>query len=177
MTLLTGTLSVPGFASASYGLGYQYDEVGNLTQRTLTVLAATIQATYVYDSMDRLTSVSETASGLPTATAGYEYDSAGRLWAKTYGNNDRVEHRYYDAESRLSGMTVKNGAATVRNLDYTRESDGQPALDRGADGTLTSYQYDAAYQLTRETLAGGDGERVDVRYGGQHPRSPRPGGP
>lgn len=31
-------------------------------------------------------------NGTVAASAGYQYDGAGRLWKKTYGNNDVVTH-------------------------------------------------------------------------------------
>jgi hypothetical protein len=40
--------------------------------------------------MNRLTNVVQLTNGVESARAGYQYDSAGRLWKKSYGNDDVV---------------------------------------------------------------------------------------
>nr|WP_321349312.1 RHS repeat-associated core domain-containing protein [uncultured Methanoregula sp.] len=174
VTHLNASLAVPGFANVSYGLGYVYDAAGNVTQRTLTGLANTITATYGYDTMDRLTSVSESAGGALTATAGYQYDSAGRLLLTGYGNGDQVE-RLYDAESRLRNLTVRNGATPVKTLVYVPDAMGNLQAIT-ADGAQTAYAYDAGYQLIREVLPnGGDVNEWDYDSAGNLVTARRPG--
>ena len=58
---------------------YQYDGVGNRTNRTST-LAGVSSATYAYDSNDRLTTDSYDSAGNTTNSSGnvYEYDIDGR---------------------------------------------------------------------------------------------------
>ena len=174
VTQLNASLAVPGFTNASYTLGYQYDADGKVTQRIFTRLATTITATYGYDTMDRLTSVSESAGGALTATAGYQYDSAGRRWLTGYGNADQVE-RLYDAESRLRNLTVRNGATTVKALVYVPDAMGH-LQSITADGAQTAYAYDAGYQLIREVLPnGGDVNEWDYDGAGNMVAARRPG--
>ena len=124
--------------------------------------------------MDRLTSVSESAGGALTATAGYQYDSAGRLWLTGYGNADQVE-RLYDAESRLRNLTVRNGATTVKTLVYVPDAMGN-LQSITADGAQTAYAYDAGYQLIREVLPnGGDVNEWDYDGAGNLVTARRPG--
>ena len=124
--------------------------------------------------MDRLTSVSETASGFPTATAGYLYDAAGRPWTTTYGNNDQIVYGY-DGESRLTSLTIKNGATTVKTLVYVPDAMGN-LQSLTADGAQTVYAYDAGYQLIREVLPnGGDVNEWDYDGAGNLVTARRPG--
>jgi len=155
-THLNATLSVPGFTNVQYGLSYQYDAAGRLTNRTVTGLGTNLQATYVYDAMNHLASVTETVTGFPSTTVAYQYDTPGRLLWKTYGNNDTVEYRY-DGESRLSGMTVKNGSTTLTNYVYARNAMGNILSIISTNGARTDYAYDAGDQLIRETLPNNGG--------------------
>lgn len=87
--------------------------------------------------MDRLASVSETASGFATATAGYQYDAAGRLWLTTYSNGDQVE-RLYDTESRPRNLSVRNGTTTLKTFVYVPDVMGN-LVSITADGAQTTY--------------------------------------
>ena len=166
VTHLTASLNVPGFTPVTYSMGYQYDADGNVSQRALTLpgLATPLTATYTWDNMERLSSVSETASGFATVTAGYQYDGAGRLWLTTYGNNDQVE-RGYDTESRLRGLTIRNGATTLKSFVYVPDVMGN-LQSISTDSGLTSYTYDAGYQLVRETLPNGQVNEWDYDSAG-----------
>ena len=56
-------------------------------------------------------------NGAATASAGYQYDAAGRLWQKTYGNNDVATYSY-DVESRLLSLGITNGTTLVQAYTY-----------------------------------------------------------
>ena len=64
--------------TADSNFGYQYDDNGNLTRKTL--LATGNYTVYTYDPENRLTKVEEFAAGNPTAvaTSTYRYDGLGR---------------------------------------------------------------------------------------------------
>lgn len=84
-------------ADANYG--YQYDDNGNLTRKTL--LATGNYTQYTYDAENRLVKVEEFAAGNPTAIAisTYRYDGLGRRIEKVTPTGTR---RYiYDGEDIL----------------------------------------------------------------------------
>ncbi len=149
--------SIPGFATVRYQIAYQFDAVGNLTNRTITGLrsfADNIQTRYGYDVMNRLTTVTQLVNSAQTATAAYTYDAAGRLQKKTYGNNDIATYAY-DAESRLLNLGITNGTTSVQAYSYGWDAGGNilALTNFEATGSVipTYYAYDDAGQLTSET--------------------------
>ena len=132
---------MPGFAQVQYGLSYQYDAAGRLTQRTVTGLATSLQATYVYNAMNRLERVTETVAGFPNTTVAYQYDTPGRLLWKAYGNNDTAEYRC-DGESRLSTTNIQLNA-----YQYVYSQAGQRTFATNSNSHFSEYQYDALGQL------------------------------
>ena len=150
--VLTNTVSfsVPGLSHVAYGLAFQYDAVGNATNRLLTGLTEftnTLATAFAYDSMNRLLSVSDAY-----AAVSYTF-STGRLTAKTYGNGD-VTRWDYDAESRPIGMTTSNGVAAVQGWQYGYDKMGMITSITDMATNCWTYEYDAVYRLTREVLNG-----------------------
>ena len=47
-------------------------------------MGGAIATRYAYDAMNRLTNMVQTTNGAVSASAGYAYDTAGRLWKKIY---------------------------------------------------------------------------------------------
>ena len=76
--------------------GYQYDDNGNLTRKTL--LAMGNFTAYMYDAENRLTKVEEFAAGNPTPafTSTYRYDGLGRRIEKVA--NGQTKRYVYDGE-------------------------------------------------------------------------------
>jgi len=104
--------------------------------------------TYGYDSADRLTSISQGASGVAIA-----YDDANRRTSVTLP--DSIAEQYaYDTADRLTGITYKLGASTLGDLNYSYDVAGQR---NGAWGTYArtglpaaqTYTYNAANQVTK----------------------------
>ena len=99
--------------------------------------------------MNRLTNVVQLTNGTATANAGYQYDAAGRLWKKTYGNNDVVTHGY-DMEGRLLSLGITNGATPVLWYGYQWDAGGNILAITNNGTNITLYGYDRAGQLTNE---------------------------
>ena len=154
--------NIPGFATVKYQIAYQFDAVGNVTNRTITGLQGlteSITTRYQYDVMNRLTNVVQLTNAATTASAWYSYDAAGRLWKKGYGNGDVVTHSY-DMESRLLSLGITNNSSLVTCYTYGWDNGGN-ILSITNNGTNVSlYGYDRAGQLTNEVcltngIAGG----------------------
>ena len=99
--------------TADINFGYQYDDNGNLTRKTLLATGNFTQ--YTYDAENRLTKVEEFAVGNPTAfaTSTYRYDGLGRRIEKI-GNG--ITRRYvYDGEDIL----LEYDGANVVQARYT----------------------------------------------------------
>jgi YD repeat-containing protein len=112
-----------------------------------------IETRYAYDVMNRLTNVVQLTHGAATASAWYDYDSAGRLRHKGYGNGDVVTHGY-DTESRLLSMGITNNTAPVLWYAYGWDKAGNILAITNNGTNVTLYGYDAAGQLTNEVVVG-----------------------
>jgi len=99
--------------------------------------------------MNRLTNVVQLTNGVTTANAWYQYDGAGRLWKKGYGNGDVVTHAY-DTESRLLSMAITNGAMLVTRYNYQWDAGGNILAITNNGTNIVLYGYDRAGQLTNE---------------------------
>lgn len=76
---LTGILA--GAGNVIQNLGYQYDSVGNLTTRTDG--NQTLTETFVYDTLNRLTSSTVNSGGAGIVTMNYAYDALGNITSKS----------------------------------------------------------------------------------------------
>jgi RHS repeat-associated protein len=154
--------NIPGFAPVKYQIAYAFDAVGNLTNRLINGLMGftnSLRTRYEYDVMNRLTNVVQWADGQETGRAAYQYDLAGRLWKKTYGNGDVVTHGY-DAEGRLVSLGITNGTAGVWWSTYQWDAGGNILAITNNGTNVNLYSYDRTGQLTNEIvftngLAGG----------------------
>lgn len=139
------------YTSVTYRIENKYDTAGNVRTQIVTGLSGwtgSITITNGFDSMNRLTRVAQSVGGSLQAAADYQYDAAGRLWRKSYGNNDQVTHGY-DAESGLRVMEATNAGASLFQYGYAWNANGHLVhLTNGA--LVTTYGYDAIGQLTNE---------------------------
>jgi RHS repeat-associated protein len=152
-------------ADANYG--YQYDDNGNLTRKTL--LATGNYSQYTYDAENRLTKVEEFVAGNPTPafTSTYRYDGLGRRIEKVA--NGQTKRYVYDGEDIL----LEYNGSNVLQARYTHGPgiDEPIAVTKGSNtffyhqdglGTVTdltdstgattkSYSYDAYGTIVDQT--------------------------
>ena len=125
-----------------------------------------------YDDENNLTSQTQTLNGT-TYTTSYAYDTDNRLTQSTTGTTSA--NYTYDAYSRMTGITAKNGSSTVVSTSityknpsttttstqvnkwttggktYTYTYDSRGNITAISDGSnTTTYVYDSLDQLTRE---------------------------
>jgi RHS repeat-associated protein len=154
-------------ADANYG--YQYDDNGNLTRKTL--LATGNYTQYTYDPENRLTKVEEFAAGNPTPafTSTYRYDGLGRRIEKVA--NGQTKRYIYDGEDILleyDGSNVLQArythgpgidepiAVTKGGSTFFYHQDGLGTvtdLTDSAGATAKSYSYDAYGTIVDQTGA------------------------
>jgi RHS repeat-associated protein len=121
-----------GSPDASYTDTYQYDSVGNRTQKVHTVGSNVTTIAYTYDSNgdDRL--MTETATGAGAYTTNYTYDNNGSLESVVRTGTGATTSNYtYDVQNRL--VTAIVGGATTT---YTYDANGN-RVSSTQDSTTT----------------------------------------
>jgi RHS repeat-associated protein len=120
---------------------YKYDGDGNLVQQVNYNPAGTIldTFTYVYDSKNRITSVTSNAG-----TTTYIYDELDQLKKETHADGTIYDYTYDEVGNRLTMMvTPASGTSTTTTYSY----DDANQLT-GVNGT--SYTYDPKGNLTSD---------------------------
>jgi RHS repeat-associated protein len=113
---------------------FSYDSRGNL----LTAIDADSSTSFVYDSADRLTKVTDGDGRFVS----YAYDAAGRR-TQMADNLGNVVNYSYDTVGRLSNL--KNGTNSLI-ASYAYDSIGNLSRSDNGNGTYTTYSYDKAGQ-------------------------------
>jgi YD repeat-containing protein len=123
---------------------YQYDEAGNIADRTYPDSS---EASAAFDEDGRLTSIT---SG--TATTAFDYDEANNLTTVTLpSGNGHVATRSYDDAGRLTSVENAKGATVLSQFDWTLDEAGNPTVaetTRGTNHVYDAYEYDARNRLT-----------------------------
>ncbi|OGD13713.1 MAG: hypothetical protein A2W20_04905 [Candidatus Aminicenantes bacterium RBG_16_66_30] len=119
-----------------HAASYIYDAVGRLT--TVSYLART--QSYVYDWLDHVTSETHPETGL----IGYEYNSANRLFKKTWGGTQQFYN--YNASGQLLSTT---GAETVT---YGYDEKGALESASGPGWSRTGIKHNDLGAVTEETI-------------------------
>ncbi|MCA1614954.1 MAG: hypothetical protein LC795_15150 [Acidobacteria bacterium] len=151
-----------GLAGPAYGYrtAYRYDALGNL----LEVTQGAQTRAYVYDSLSRLTSVTNPENG----TTFYTYDANANLLTKRDARGTTAAYRY-DALNRNITVSYTPGGATAATPAVSRYYDNAAA---GANGLGRPWRSEAA-QTAQTTLeqydSAGRPRRVTQKFwtGGQ----------
>lgn len=138
------------FNRASYG----YDAVGNLTSISDSADSA-YNRTLDYDSMNRLTRVTT-----PAGSGDIAYDGAGNITRQRIGSL-QLDYRY-DGSNRLSSLSA---VPSTHSTSY-----GYDALGNIASAQGKTYQYDAVPNLTCVNC-GGAGGSILYTYDGDQKRT------
>ncbi len=144
-----GRLTYKDTAAGRLDYGYY---ANNLLKDTVSSNSGGVNVGYRYDELNRLESVDDTSTGLPTRTTGYTYNANGSLETVTQPN--AIVHTYgYDALNRLRGLVVTRGATLLRSYEYKLRATGHRRQAIEGTGRTTDYVYDELYRLTGETIA------------------------
>jgi|GEM_PF-959907 len=118
-------------------VSYPYDANGNRSQMT----DGTGSTTYLYDELDRLTSVTSPGS----QTVGYRYDLDGNRDKLIYPDQSPVTYQYDNAD-RLTSLT---DWAQRPATSYQYNPDNTLQKITNVDGSIAQYSYDNAMRLTQ----------------------------
>jgi len=145
MDRLTGTTAQYSFLSGTtFTNAYTYDAASNRTGYTAPDGSTN---TYSYDTLNRLTSLVNSATG----TFGFSYDALSRRTQLTRPNGITTNYSY-DSLSRLLSVLHQSGTSTIDGAEYTLDSAGNRTAKADEYAGVTSdYTYDALYELTQVT--------------------------
>jgi len=141
-------------ASPEGTLNYTYDTAGNLLS-TISSNANGVNTTYTYDTLYRLATVSDNASGIRpgTGTTTYNYDAAGNLAGYLYPNGVQTTYTH-DSLNRLTNMSVIGSQnSALASYGYTLGAAGNRLSVTEHNGRSVNYLYDDLYRLTNEKVA------------------------
>jgi RHS repeat-associated protein len=143
MGRLIGTTTQYTFLPGNtYTNGYTYDAASNRTGFTAPDGSTN---TYAYDSLNRLSTLTNSATG----QFGFGYDALSRRTSLTRPNNVTTSYNY-DSLSRLLSVLHQAGGVTIDGANYTLDNAGnRTSKINQLNGVTENYNYDPIYQLTQ----------------------------
>jgi RHS repeat-associated protein len=145
MGRLTGTTATYSFLSGTtFTNAYTYDAASNRTGYTAPDGSTN---TYSYDTLNRLTTLANSATG----SFGFSYDALSHRTQMSRPNGINTNYTY-DNLSRLLSILHQAGTSTIDGDAYTLDSAGNRTAKTDEYASVTSnYTYDALYELTQVT--------------------------
>ena len=146
--LTQATTSYTFLTGRNFTASYSYDAASNRTGFTDPENGAT---SYVYDTLNRLQTLTPPAAFSGTGNFGFSYDALSRRTQMTRPNGLKSVYAY-DNLSRLLSVLHQSGATTLDGASYTVDNAGNRATktDQLA-GVTSNYTYDPLYELTQVT--------------------------
>ncbi len=146
--LTSASASYTFLTARSFTNGYSYDAASNRTGFTDPENGSTA---YVYDTLNRLQTLTPPAAFSGTGSFGFGYDALSRRTQMTRPNNVTTNYAY-DNLSRLQSALHQLSGTTIDGASYGLDSAGNRTskTDQRA-GVTSNYSYDAIYELTGVT--------------------------
>ena len=156
MGRLTGTTTAYAFLTArNFTTSYTYDKASNRTGFTDPESGSTA---YVYDTLNRLQTLTPPSGFTATGNFGFSYDALSRRTQMTRPNSVTTNYAY-DNLSRLTSILHQLAGSTIDGATYTVDNAGnRTAKTDQRTAVATNYGYDAIYQLLSATQGGGTAE-------------------
>jgi RHS repeat-associated protein len=146
--LTNTTTSYTFLAGRNFTTSYGYDAASNRTGFTDPESGAT---SYVYDTLNRLQTLTPPAAFSGTGNFGFSYDALSRRTQMTRPNGLKSVYAY-DNLSRLQSVLHQSGTTTLDGAAYAVDNAGnRTSRTPQPSGTASNYAYDAIYQLTGVT--------------------------
>ena len=128
----------------TYSNAYTYDAASNRTGFTAPDGST---ATYVYDTLNRLATLTDSQTG----QFGFSYDALSRRTGLTRPNGVNTSYNF-DSLSRLASVLHKAGTTTLDGAGYAYDNAGNRTSKTNYLNNITEqYTYDPLYQLTQVT--------------------------
>ena len=147
MGRLTNTTTSYAFLTGrNFTTSYAYDAASNRTGFTDPESGAT---SYVYDTLNRLQTLTPPAAFSGTGNFGFTYDALSRRTQMTRPNGLKSVYGY-DNLSHLLSVLHQSGSTTIDGATYTVDNAGNRTAKTDKQTNVTSnYGYDSVYQLTQ----------------------------
>jgi RHS repeat-associated protein len=146
--LTTTTTSYAFLAGRNFTTSYAYDAASNRTGFTDPENGAT---SYVYDTLNRLQTLTPPSAFSGTGNFGFTYDDLSRRTQMTRPNGLKSVYAY-DNLSRLQSVLHQSGSTTLDGAAYAVDNAGnRTSRTPQPSGTASNYAYDNIYQLTGVT--------------------------
>jgi len=153
---------------------------GNMVMSQTIINSVYFEDNYTYDSLNRLTAVSENQNGTPIGTQEYDYDRWGNRTIKTTTSAifNKKQFSVNTANNRLgvpsgqSGVMDYDAAGNLTNDTYTgagnRTYDAENKMTSawGGNNQAQTYKYDGAGQRIKRTVNGEETWQV-YGFGGE----------
>ena len=132
----------------TFDLDYDYDNVGNVMQISGdTATTSDVEVNYAYDSLYRLTDVTDAITNFH-GTIGYEYDEVGNRLSRTGGVGfEDVDYNYGAGNDKNKLISSSDG------YSYDYDDNGNMIKKVDSDGLTYSYLFDSSNRLL--SYAGG----------------------
>jgi RHS repeat-associated protein len=149
MGRLTNTTTSYAFLTGrNFTTSYGYDAASNRTGFTDPESGAT---SYVYDTLNRLQTLTPPSAFSGTGNFGFTYDALSRRTQMTRPNGLKSVYAY-DTMSRLQSVLHQSGATTLDGAAYAVDNAGnRTSRTPQPSGTASNYAYDNIYELTGVT--------------------------
>jgi RHS repeat-associated protein len=146
--LTSASTSFAFLTARSFTNGYSYDAASNRTGFTDPENGST---TYVYDTLNRLQTLTPPAAFSGTGSFGFSYDALSRRTQMTRPNNVAANYAY-DNLSHLQSVLHQVSGTTIDGASYGLDNAGNRTskTDQRA-GVTSNHTYDAIYELTGVT--------------------------
>ena len=146
--LTSATSSYTFLTARNFTTGYSYDAASNRTGFTDPENGSTA---YVYDTLNRLQTLTPPSAFSGTGSFGFGYDALSRRTQMTRPNNVATNYAY-DNLSRLQSVLHQLSGSTIDGATYTVDNAGNRTAKTDQHAGVTSnYGYDAVYELTGVT--------------------------
>jgi len=149
MGRLTNTTTSYAFLTGrNFTTSYAYDAASNRTGFTDPESGAT---SYVYDTLNRLQTLTPPAAFTATGNFGFTYDAVSRRTQMTRPNGLKSIYAY-DNLSHLLSVLHQSGSTTLDGAAYGVDNAGnRTSRTPQPTGTASNYSYDNIYELTGVT--------------------------
>lgn len=153
---------------------YTYDKVGN----RLAEDKGDTKTTYDYNGLDQVKTSTTWKDGTAQENKQYAYDKNGNEIGQTNGKTGEILYRTYDAENRLTEVSVNKDGKNAIVQQNRYNGDGQRIQRVEGDQTtnyyyqdgVASYTTDGKGEQTSQDLLGTDGNIIGTqRYTGNDP--------